>query len=259
MNLKEIDELTLSRYMNTSHGLELEPDINLGQRGNENGIVYLNSYLNMKDMITPLNAPANVDNRWLEYVIDFSSIRLNCTAVDKNGNSVNGLFNRGKGESYFPKEEIRAISNDNISGFSSISRLLGLRASKDIYSYGKRHLGAFNNTGRMFDYLPMNPGNYSLWAYNGGSKLLYWLFLPFLIINILISTNKPELDTSSKILIFNELYPIRKEGVWKYLWKFYILRMEKMYGKMWVNRLMRIYYLPTHPNVLISDLIKEVK
>lgn len=259
MNLKEIDELTLTEYMNTSHGLELEPNINMGKRGNENGIVYLNSYLNMKDILSPLESPANINSKWLDYVMDFSFIRLNCTAIGEDGESIKGLFNRGKGESYFPKEEIRSISHDNISGFSSIGRLFGLPVTRDIYSYGKRHLGAYNNTGRFLDNLPMNPSNYALWAYNGGSTLLYWLFLPFLIINMLITTCKPEQDTSSKILIFNELYPIRKEGVWKYLWKFYLLRMEKMYGKMWLSRLMRIYYLPTHPNVLISELIKEVK
>ena len=51
MNLQQIDDYTYKRYLNMSHGLELTPDINLGYRGNENGIVYLASYLMMLDIV----------------------------------------------------------------------------------------------------------------------------------------------------------------------------------------------------------------
>jgi hypothetical protein len=101
----------------------------------------------------------------------------------------------------------------------------------------------------------MNPGNYALWAYNGGSKLFWLLTLPFLLINLLITVNKPPIDTSGKILCLIELYPNRNDFIWKHIWKFYSGKMEKQYGAKWVKALMGIYYLPDHPNNLIANLL----
>lgn len=254
MNLYEIDEYTKELYLNLSHGLELTPDINNGYRGNENGIVYLASYLMMKH-ITFVNAVPNIS---FGNQFDFPEIAMNCTQRT-DGKLVYGLFNRGANESDIDPSIKRSISKDNISAFSSIAQLFNQKfISRSIYDYGLKHAFIYNNRGVKFD-LPMNPGNYALWAYNGQSELFWLLMLPFYLINILISCNKSMNNTSSKILYFIELYPNRDKFIWKSLWKWYKVKMEKQYGKKWLKSLMSIYFLPEHPNVLIADLIEEVK
>ena len=251
MTLEEIDKLMIESYYNPTHGLELTPNINKGYRGNENGIVYFASYLMMKDILDQGN------NNHYDF---FKQLESNCTEI-RNGFPVYGLYNRGQFESDFPKGVKRSISHDNISAFSAISALTdGFNpdsAAKRIYNYGLKHAFAYNNTYDIIS-LPMNPGNYSAWAYNGGSKILWYFFLPFIVINMLISLNKPRENTSSKIIYFIELYPNRNKFIWKKLWSFYKAKMEKQYGKKWLKALMGIYFLPNHPNNLISDLIEEV-
>lgn len=260
MNLQQIDEYTYKRYLNMTHGLELTPDINLGYRGNENGIVYLASYLMMKHILHIQGYPNN--SFGYSDIAKFLEIEHNCTAIE-NHRYVQGLYNRGLGESQFPKETIRQISHDNISAFSSISQLfsnhfdLAKFPAMNIYIYGLRNFFVFNNARKKFD-LPMNPGNYSVWTYNGSSKLFWLLMLPFMLVNMLISLNKPVDDTSSKILYFIKLYPNRDKFIWKSLWKYYKMKMEKQYGKKWLAGLMNIYFLPEHPCNLVANLIEEI-
>lgn len=256
MRLDEIDQLCQERYLNLSHGLELTPDINLGKRGNENGIVYLASFIMMKDILSK----HSIESR-LTYKSKFWVIYDNCTKI-RDGKKIYGLLNRGKDES--DGSNIRSISHDNISSFTSIDKLLNFCpegkgfASRQIYKYGKKHFFIYNNADAKFDY-PMNPGNWSLWAYNGGSKVFWILMLPFLLINMLITLNKPVGNTSGKILCFIELYPNKDKFIWKSIWKWYRVNMERQYGKKWLKGLMEIYFLPNHPNVLLADLIEEMK
>lgn len=253
MELQEIDRLVIDSYFNITHGLELTPDINIGERGNENGIVYLASYLMMRDMV------AGKDQIFMKS--RFNVIYHNCLK-EKNGNKIHGLLNRGRDESDFPPNEIRGISHDNISAFTSIDRLInacpngkGL-ISRQIYKYGLKNLFVYNNRGVKFD-LPMNPGNYALWAYNGGSKVLWLLTLPFLLINLIITLNKPYGNTSGKILGLIELYPNRNDFIWNHIWKYYEKKMVKQYGDRYLEKLMGIYFLPLHPNNLIAKLVKK--
>lgn len=261
MNLQQIDELTYKRYLNMSHGLELTPDINLGYRGNENGIVYLASYLMMKHILHVQDYPNNYFG--LTDYMRFSQVELNCRDYLK---SSTGLYNRGQNEDHIPKQNKRAISHDNISSFSSLSVLFNqtkysytyrYNVAKDIYNYGKKHCFIYNNRGVKFD-LPMNPGNYSVWAYNGGSKMFWLLMLPFMLVNMLISLNKPVGDTSSKILYFIKFYSNREKFIWRSLWKYYKMKMEKQYGKKWLAGLMSIYFPKEHPNNLLANLIEEI-
>jgi hypothetical protein len=224
-------------YLNPSHGLELFPGNTKGWRGNENGILF---YCQLLHLLNERKELTFTHINFFIKVVDALEVKR-------------GLYNRGAGEMSIPFEERRTISHDNISGISAGSFLLKTRHAKDIYRYGKRNLFIYNNV-KPRKVAPMNPGNWSIWAYCGGSKVLWLLFLPFFVINMLISCTKPKEITSSKLLYFTELYPVKNSNlIWKALWAKYSFLMRKQYGKEWLHKMMVIYYKDeNHPNRVLS-------
>jgi hypothetical protein len=86
------------------------------------------------------------------------------------------------------------------------------------------------------------------------------LFLPFFIINFFLSTSKPKENTSGKQLLFIELYPLKEQSkVFRFFWRLYCDRMNKMYGSKWLYEIFAIYYRnPDHPiRVLAKDVEHE--
>lgn len=246
----KVDREIYKRYINLYHGLELFPNINSpNQRGNENGILFLSVFMMLAHA-----------NKCLDFyiIVDFLQICQNLQVIP-------GLFDRGANESNtIPVDQRRSQSHDNISGISAGTKLIldSIKGAsfknyaKDIANYGITHLFIYNNIKPRF-VPPANPGNWSIWLYNGGYKFLSILFLPFQIINMLITTSKAREITSGKQVLFCELYPVKDTYIWKYIWKFYRWKMKKMYGIYWIAEIVNIYYNDySHP---IRTLAKELE
>lgn len=235
-------------YYNPFHGFELTPGVNQdGQRGNENGILFMGVYLTL---------------RYIRHEITLDEVDAFYATV-RNLEVEPGLYDRGAGESEtIPVEKRRSVSHDNISAISSVNTLLGTiypkeqDFAKDIAVYGLKNGFVYNNIKPRFRW-PMNPSNWSIWLAQGGYKLLAIPFLPFMAINILITTARPPENTSSKQLCFVELYPVRNTLMFGWMWKIYKYRMKKMYGVDWLNKMFSIYYRhPDHPIRKLSEGIE---
>ena len=102
----------------------------------------------------------------------------------------------------------------------------------------------------------MNPGNYSVWLYNGGYEFLAGMFLPVNLTNMLINFFKDKQQTSGRWLLFVELYPLRKTKMWNWIWKWYFNKMTKVYGWNFLDGLAVIYFKnENHP---IRQLTREL-
>jgi hypothetical protein len=226
----------LEDYLNFDHGLELYPGNTEGIRGNENGILYFAEYLILHQMVY---GGLQLKEYWSAIDI-ISSLQVEP-----------GLYDRGVRDKYRENPK-RTISQDNLHGISSIARSF----SEDIANYGLKHFFVFNNNQKGFA-LPMNPGNYSIWlAHAGKFFALQLLFLPFFLINYIISMSKPRENTSSKILYLVKLYPLTNEKIYGTIYKNYLKRLEKQYGAKYFEELFKIYFKDeNHPiNVLARQL-----
>lgn len=230
-----------SNYYNPTHGLELYPDINTGFRQNENGILFLNEYIILKHMKG-------------EYII--SDYRTEVDRLIKSMEVEPGLFNRGSQDKDINYRFRRTISHDNMSAICSLSKLLDLPYGKDIYEYGIRHGSVYNNVKPRWR-APMNPGSSAIWAKLGGSTVLHFLLLPIVATSFFLTIGKPKEDTSGKLLLLVELYPLRDDFVYSAFWKKYVHAMAAMYGSYWLQELMGIYFKDTeHPNNVKSKGLK---
>lgn len=227
--------IDLTHYLNLHHGLELEPDINLGDRQNENGVVFLAQALYLAELSSTYTS------------CDFETLFWLIEGLEE----APGLFNRGALDSN--QKVKRTISHDNVLSIASLSKRFNTGHAEEIYHYGLTHAFIYNN---RFDILkpytwfrmPFNPGNYSSIARLGGSSIFYLLFFPWYVVNFLIACGKPLGDTTGKLLTFVELYPLRKDKLFGYLWKLFIRKMTAMYGKYFMEEITAIYYKdPNHP------------
>lgn len=232
----------ISQYLNYDHGLELAKGNTEGRRGNENGILFYAEYLILKEMF----GEKLTDND--KYIFWRIMGGLEVKA---------GLYDRGKSDKDVENPK-RSISHDNISAIASVSNLLKTPHAKDIAEYGLTHFFVYNNNQKGFR-LPMNPANYSAWlALANIFVILELLFLPFFLINYMISMSKEKQNTSSKLLYLVELYPLRnsKKFWWRLLYKNYISRLKKQYGEKYLREIFSIYFKNyDHPiNVLARSL-----
>jgi len=233
------------RWVNMQHGMELDPDINKGKRNNENGILYLAEY------IMCLHKEADI----VTYdKLVFEQIVSNLRYQDA------GVYNRGEGEStsahvnFVPAESRRSISHDNITGISCASYLLGNKEEcKAIANHGLKNFFVFNNIKPLFSF-PFNPGNIAPWLALGGHELLALVFLPFFIINFLITMCKGKQDTSSKKLYILTLYTLRDVFGFGWLNTLLIKRMESQYGGGYLHEIYSIYY--TNVNHPLREITK---
>lgn len=148
-----------------------------------------------------------------------------------------GLYNRRSIEG----EPVRSVSQDEILGWMISSDLLVTNHGVEVWDHLIRHWGSYNNTGRVLDYLPFNPGNGYSWGQIVGSKLSY-LFLPIYIINLLIAVSKEPSNTSSKIMLWMELEVMPKTWINIFLYNIYKNKMIKQYGPEYIRILLHRYH-----------------
>lgn len=139
----------------------------------------------------------------------------------------------------------RPTSHDNISGIMSYSKVMGTKHRFQIWKYLLWHLGTYDSSSgkspEFARFLPFNPANFFIWG-KCAKSWLYMLFLPFYLINLIISCNQEANDTSGKILSWVELYPHKEHWLCKYLFNYYEKKMKKLYGSEYLKELMKIYF-----------------
>lgn len=186
--------------------------------GTENGGLFFAHYLVLKLM---LGMPVTME----DYKLYHSKMA--------NAHVEWGLYRRSK------THTTRTVSQDEQTGFSVASYILKTSHRFQIWDYMVKNFGNYPATGSTKFY---NPGSYYSWALLAESKLSP-LLAPWYTLNLLISTNKPKQDTSSKLIYLTELYTMKKESKYsEILWKYYSWRMEKMYGDKWIKALYDIYF-----------------
>ena len=246
--MQNYDEL-LHEYYDPSHGLELQVDEEPSKRQNENGILYLVETMFLLDMLRQSTATIRSWFMHLSYAL---------RSYKDQEHQIHGLYDRGARESLdVPASERRTISHDNISAISAGSYWANSIVASQIYKYGIQHLFVYNNC-KPRTRGPMNPGNYAIWSYMGGSRLLWVLFIPFYLINFFLSMSKDREHTTARWLYFVELYPVRKSNpFWKWLWKLYVDDMQSMYGTKFLHEIAKIYFRdPNHPVTLFASKIE---
>jgi hypothetical protein len=171
------------KWISMYHGMELDPIARNDWRGNENGILFLSEWLIFKHFNGELTH---------EDIEDFISIVEGLRTFDKDGKQIEGLYDRGAGESLrFRQEgrqdELRTISHDNLTAIACFSKLIGLDYHKDIFWHGLKNMWRFDNAypekprwGRI-----QHPRDMIFWSYLGAPWYLKWiaiLFLPLVVL-----------------------------------------------------------------------------
>ena len=150
-----------------------------------------------------------------------------------------GLYNRNP-------TLIKLMSHDNLLAITSFSKAYNTGHAKQIWKYLLCHLGTYDNTkGKSTDitrFLPFNPANYFIFGLCADSILAY-LFLPFFLINLIISCNQSKDQTSGKILDFISLFPQKnKNFLLRAIHAYYERKMKGLYGEDYLKELMTIYH-----------------
>lgn len=148
-----------------------------------------------------------------------------------------GLYNRRSVETTPP----RSVSHDEILGWMVSSSLFDTNHKNEIWDHLVWHLGSYNNTGNLMDYLPFNPGNFYVWGQLCGSWLSY-LFLPIFVVNMLIAINKAPNDTSGKIMYWMSFDAMKKTWINGILQSIFENKMIKQYGSEYVSALLHAYH-----------------
>lgn len=165
-------------------------------------------------------------------IADFDFFTINMLA---KWNPDRKLWNRRSGN------DTRSMSHDEITGFMVASHLLKTSHKTFIWNHFLKSFGSWNNTGRVIDYLPFNPGNYYAWGAYVESKLR-WLFLPLYFINMILAISKSPNETSSKIIYWLELFTMPENKINNWMKRIFVNEMTKQYGKNWLRKMYLIYF-----------------
>jgi len=205
-------------YLSTKYGLVTDND-----PVTENGQLFLVELILLQDFLGA----------------DFRNNQLVLDTQLENSQVQEGLFHRN------PDLIDRCASHDNVTSIFAYSFFDQNNVRFEIWKYLLTHFGTYDNTKgkskQLSRFLPFNLGNFFIWGVCAESNI-YLLFLPFYLINLLISSNKPSNDTSGKILNWVELYPHKEHWLCKHLFGYYEKKMKKMYSENYVKELMRIYH-----------------
>lgn len=193
----------------------------------ENGELFLVQYLFLLDMhrMSP-------DNEAITCMLKL----LDATEVEP------GLFHRN------PYLTTRTTSNDNLTAIMAFSKHYNTEHKYRVATYLIKHFGTYDNTRgsskQLSRLLPFNPGNFFIWLTSAGYTKSALIFLPFYFTNLIIACNKPYEDTSTKLLHWVGLYPLKTSQNWlmKHINKYYEAKMTKMYGSGYISNLMDIYH-----------------
>jgi len=256
-----IDE---SKWINDIHGMELEPfDDFMGQRHNENGILFLVQYYLLKDALGRLTDGDR--NRFYKICTDLRSYKRDGTDRYK------GLFDRGKEESKLAsnRPNIRTISHDNVTAISRFSILKNLLFNKFIAEHlidskmtmdnvqpWKPRLLYKRPNGKWSSRI-QHPRDWHYWLYNGGYEVLSLPFYPIFALANIVTCRTAKAETSGKLLMFTRLFN-RKEWHYRILWKICSKMLTKKYGKNWLSAITAIYYHQREDNP-IRVLAAEVE
>lgn len=242
----------MDRYLNYSHGLELYPDINQGRRQNENGILFYVEALVLKKQLNQLTE---------EDKQDFIKIVKNLRTKNKRGHVVEGLFDRGQGESYLDIEpQVRMISHDNLTAISIGSELFDLDYHHEIALHGIQNFFMFDNgqpesprflyhklNGKRDTSWKMHPRDWFFWLFNSKLKVLSYLFFPIFFASQIAACFTKKDNTSGKMLLWCRLIH-RKELLLKATWWFCNKILKKRYSDSWISDVSIIYFNQTAEN-----------
>lgn len=270
-------------WINPYHGLELHPNFKEGERGNENGILFLVEYYFLKALLGKLK---------LCDVAQFELIVNALQTYDSSGKQIPGLYDRGAGESLtIPPEKRRTISRDNLLAIGSFSDYTDLKYADDIYKYGMKNSWRFDNVqpedprwarfmwnipdifamcfyakktmARIIGYL----GLWSVYASNLYSVLTKYKVRPAWYQKIemwfkgeKIPETRKDIDTSGPWLVFMKMFPLVKRGLWssRIMWKLYTWILNRQHKEGW--KFVADYYFknPEHPcRLLMAEVWKK--
>jgi len=216
-------------YFSTIFGL-----ITAADPGTENGGLFLAHYFVLRLMLGMPMDPTAIDTYYSKMY---------------NAYVAPGLYRRSKNHTD------RTVSHDEITGFMVGSEILRSYHRDTIWKHLISNHMSYNATGTFKAY---NPADYYPWALIAGSSLAP-IYAPFYFANLMISSNKPKEETSSKLIYLTELYVIKDKSAYaNFLWKYFSWRMEKMYGKGWVGELYAIYFKNEHEDFPLRKLSREV-
>lgn len=168
----------------------------------------------------------------------------------KNARLPNGLYRRSA------HHNKRSVSHDELTAMFASSYLLKTTHRFEIWKQLKDNFGAYPAVIENWsDYLPYNPSNYYSWGQYAGSKFSY-LFLPFYIINLVISISKQKQNTSSKLIYNTELKTLPKTFINNLMKKYVDNRLKKMYGDNFVFEMRKIYFNSEKPNFPLFQIDK---
>lgn len=211
------------QYFSTKYGLVTDND-----PVSENGQLFLATYILL------LSGKVNPDE--ISRLNDIMHLQLKESSADFRNP---GLVRRNP----FLTERIQ--SHDNLAGIFSWAFITNHPIRFEIWKYLLKHLGTYDTSNgkskQLSRFLPFNPANFFIWGKCVGSKI-YMLFLPFYIINLILTCNSPVNNTSGKILTWVELYPHKNTGICKYLFRYYEKMMIKQYGLPYFYYIMKIYH-----------------
>lgn len=199
-------------YFKAGYGLVTENDPNT-----ENANLFYAQYLLLKRSYTPE---------------DYNFFTINMLT---KWNTERKVYNRRSGK------DTRSVSHDEITGWMVSSYILQTSHKRQIWNHLMTHLGSYNNTGKLLDYLPFNPGNYYAWGAYVESPLR-WAFLPIYFINMMLASHGDKQATSSKIIYWLELNSMPKTWVNLQMKKIFENKMIKTYGLNWLEELYAIYF-----------------
>lgn len=205
----------------------------------ENGQVFLVDYAFMLDQRN-----LNIEEIMLRDVFK--------TQLELSKTDTVGLYNRNV------MLQTRTMSHDNLSAILSYSYFIKSNHRFEIWKYLLKHLGTYDNTQgkskQLTRFLPFNPANFFIWGLCAESFLAY-LFLPFFIINFLITCAKPKDDTSGKILLNIELYSLKNNFIINLFYKYYNKRMIAQYGIEYKTELRKLYHGGNSADFPINKLL----
>lgn len=244
-------------WINPSHGLALFKGNTNTERDNENGILFLAELFIIKDMLGILTQ---------EDLKIFSDITKDLQAYKSIDTQVEGVYDRGAGESLFAalkgeQNKLRTISHDNLTAISAFSHKYKLPFAKHIAKYGLKHFMIYNNRYPdtiKFANAQWHPRDLFFWLWSAGGiyRALSLPFLPIFIGASIVTCYGELSDTSGKLLLF-----VRLESddsfVMKTIKKICYSILRNKYGADWLYQITRIYFhQPEHPIPILAKSIK---
>ncbi len=158
----------------------------------------------------------------------------------------------------------------NLTSISSFAAKFNLTQVSDIAKHALLNQFRFDNAqpnnerfffkkdGKWNTSLQIHPRDVFFWLYIGGFSAISILMWPIFLITQIVACSSPKEETSGKLLVF-----VRLESTYRKSWLLRLTRwicykkLKNMYGKNWINEIMKIYFTnPDHPCRILSEGIE---